>query len=106
MGDDHCSVVHLLIGWWAEGVPDIGFSLCTAPTYCQVSEYFRLKSQGSGLMPKDVQQRRGHHARQCHKFLGFGVQFWAEPPKGSEVVCRVLAMNRVVHVLRVDLQDV
>jgi len=52
MGDDHCSVVHYLISWWAEGVPDIGFSLCTAPTYCQVSEYFRLKSQGFGVNAK------------------------------------------------------
>jgi len=73
MGDDHCSVVHYLISWWAEGVPDIGFSLCTAPTYCQVSEYFRLKSQGFGLMPKDVRQRCRHNVGQCHKFLGFGV---------------------------------
>jgi len=57
MGDDHCSVVHYLISWWAEGVPDIGFSLCTAPTYCQCLSIFQVKSQGFGLMPKDVRQR-------------------------------------------------
>ena len=42
MGDDRHSVVHLLISWWAEGVPDIGFSSCAVPTYGLVSKYFRV----------------------------------------------------------------
>ena len=39
-------------------------------------------------------------------FRGSGFSVGTEYPEGSEVVCRVLAMNRVGHILRVDLQDV
>ena len=49
-------------------------------------------------MMKDVQQGCKHCARQCHKFSVFGVQFWGQAPKGSEVVHKVLAMNQVGHV--------
>ena len=53
-GDCH-SAEHSLISWQAGGgVLDIGFSLCAMPTYCLVSEYFGFKSQGLGLMPKDI----------------------------------------------------
>ena len=102
-GDDHCSVVHLLISWWAEGVPDIGFSSCAAPTYSLVSEYFGVKSRGLGLMLKDIWQGCRCHARQHHELSGSGFSFRAEHPERSKVVHKVLAMNQVGHVLRVNL---
>jgi len=39
---------HLKVLLGNGGVLDIGFSSCTAPTYCLVSEYFGFKSQVSG----------------------------------------------------------
>jgi len=39
-------------------------------------------------------------------FQGSGFGFEAEHPEGSKVVHKVLAINQVGHVLRVDLQDV
>ena len=81
-GGDLHSVEHYLISWGAEGGSQMlasahALHLPTAPCLSILG----FKNQGSGLMPKDIQQRQGHHARQHCKFLGFGVQLWAKCPK-------------------------
>jgi len=78
--------------------------LCLPMVWCPSISGF--KSQGSGLLLMDVQQGCRHCARQCHKLLGSGFRFGAKHPEGSKVVHKVLAMNRVGHILRVDFQDV
>ena len=98
-GGDRQSVVHLLISWCAKGGPGCWLQLvCCAKLWSGVQVFQGVKSQGSGFMPKDVQQGHGNSVQgNATSLSGFRVQVWGQAPEGS-VVCRVLAMNQVGHV--------
>ena len=67
------------------GVPDVGFSSYTAPTYSRVSEYFGFQEPRLRVGAKAHSTRNGCFAR-CNavSFQCFGVRgFGAEHPEGA-----------------------
>jgi len=82
-GYDCHRAVHLLIGWWAEGVLDIGFSLCTVPTYGLVSEYFGVEEPRFGVDAEGHSARVQASCKAMPQVIRFRVQFRGQAPRGE-----------------------
>ena len=65
---------------------DVGFSSCTGPTYCPMSEYFGLRAKIKVLMLKDIQQGKGVMQGNTKVFWVWGFSIWLNVLRGARVV--------------------
>jgi len=85
----------IAIVWLADWLVGWGGLRCWLQLVCctyllpSVQVFWVERSQGSGLILKDIWKRCRCHARQCHKFWGLGFSFRLSIPRGARLCVRV-----------------